>query len=70
MFTMQEYVERHKLGVDIHDPHATKILNQHLTDLGYVKVRRKGKWVWVDANDTTDYDALKEKLAKLAKGKK
>lgn len=65
MFTLQEYIDKHKLEVSVLDPHATRILTGHLKERGYVKVRRKGVWYWVPATDAPNYDVLKAKLEKI-----
>lgn len=65
MFTTQEYIDKHKLGVQITDPQATRILAAHLKERGYVKVRRKGSWFWAPAKDVPNYADLKTKLEKI-----
>lgn len=62
MFTTQEYIDKHKLGVSITDPQATRRIHAHLLERGYVKVRRGGKWGWVKKGEVPDYSALEAKL--------
>lgn len=68
MFTIEEYVAKHELGVDPSDLKVRKQIIRHLLDRGYrkMKVVRKGKylymWVSSDAEKTlTDrLNAIKE----------
>jgi predicted transcriptional regulator len=65
MFTMEEYIAKNKLGVSITDPQATRIISKHLIEQGYVKQRKKGRYVWVSRDSVPDYKELKAKLGKL-----
>lgn len=65
MFTMEEYIAKNKLGVSIQDPQATRIIAKHLTDNGYVKLRKKGRYVWLPRESVPDYQELKTKLGKI-----
>lgn len=65
MFTTQDYIDKHKLGVETSDPHAMKILNKHLLERGYVKVRRRGVWYWTSKENVPNYKDLVAKLGKI-----
>jgi len=67
-FTTSEYIAKHNLGVDPHDPRATKIIAKHLLAKGFKKKRviRDGKHQLIWTTDPIpDYHGLVEKLEKL-----
>lgn len=65
-FTMEEFIAKHKLGVEITNPAATKLIAKKLKSLGFRKVRTMYKGerqnVWTDDNDLEE---LQKKLASL-----
>ena len=61
-FTMQEYCEKNGIAISLADPQATRIVAAHLKKLGYVKVKRQGRAVYMKEGETPDYSELKAKL--------
>jgi hypothetical protein len=66
-FTTTEYIAQQGLDVDVHDPVATRMINRHLRKIGFVQVRKKGKWVWTkpEHTRTNQRAALELKLRQL-----
>lgn len=68
MFTMEEYIEKHELGVSHRDPQATRLIANHLRSQGYVartvqvEGKRRRRWMKKDEIGALNYEALKEKL--------
>lgn len=74
MFTMEEYIERNKLGVSHKNPQATRLIAEHLRKKGYVvktlqiKGERRRRWVHKDDTSFVNYSELKGRLAALEEG--
>lgn len=66
-FTLADYIKANNLGVSTSDPKATKLINAHLNQLGYVRTRKSGVWVYVSAQEVVDYKVLADKLGALRK---
>ncbi len=66
-FTMEEFISEHKLGVDIGNPQATKLVAKKLRELGFRQDRRMhaGKRQVVWTNEPNTLEDLKSKLASL-----
>jgi vacuolar-type H+-ATPase subunit I/STV1 len=76
-FTIQEYIEQNKLGVDHRDSAVAKKIAAHLRNLGYhqIRVRKKegevtvSQTVWVEDDRKQMLDELQQKLDGLKKRK-
>lgn len=59
-FTVQEYIDQHKMQVNIKDPVAMRMINHHLIKLGFKRVRRPhngvSRWVWVSVNSNPEVE--------------
>lgn len=66
-FTMKEYIEQNKLGVDYMNRAVNKRLAEHFKALGLTKVRKARGWVWVPKAeaDRRSVDKLEAKLERL-----
>jgi hypothetical protein len=70
MFTLEEYIKMHELGVSHLNPQAARLLADHLRAKGYVTKTRvidgKRRRVWMRPEEGgTTLDDLKLKLAAL-----
>lgn len=65
-FTMEEFIAKHDLKVDLGNPQATRMIAKKLKDSGYRVVRRVvgDKRINVYTNDA-DLTELKSKLADI-----
>lgn len=66
MFTLSEYIAKHGLRANPLNPAHSKILNEHLARLGYVRVRRNGRWGYVKQGEIVTPSDLTKALEKLA----
>lgn len=70
MITIAEYVEQHQLGVDPKHTGVAKMVAQHLTEMGYRRVRAVRDGVrghyWTRDSRAVDLVGLAEKLKRLA----
>jgi hypothetical protein len=64
---MEEFIAQHKLGVDIGNPQATRLVAKKLKELGYRQERRgsRGTRQIVWTNEPNTMEELKSKLASL-----
>lgn len=66
MFTIEEYVKEHELGVDPSDLKVRKQIIRHLESRGYrkIKVVRKGKYLYAWVSEKAEQE-LEAKLKKI-----
>jgi len=69
MFTMEEFIKEHKLGVSVSDPQVTRMIAKTLRAKGFKQVRITYKGtprqnVWTNER-TAQLGELKSKLASL-----